>query len=99
MDKENYSHLLANPSYMKKKDKTNVDYDIILQEELIVILNKLFPDYHMNEYNHNLIFKKIEKLCRNLYIDQIISNIVDTIINDIIKDEEIQRFSIEEINE
>jgi len=99
MDKDNYSHLLANPSFMKnKKDKTKTDDDIILQDELTTVLNKLYPDYHMNEHDHMFIFEKIEKICRDILIDKTVTNVVDTIISDIIKYEEIQRFSIENIN-
>jgi len=84
---------------MINKKKTTTDYDIILQNELVIILNKLFPDYHMNEHDHHLIFEKIEKICRDILINKIVTNVVDTIISDIIKDEEIQRFSIENVNE
>jgi hypothetical protein len=99
MDKDNYSHLLANPSYMINKKKTMTDSEFILQNELSTILNKLFPDYHMNEDDHLLIFEKIEKICRGILINKTVANVVDTIISDIIKDEEIQRFSIENVNE
>jgi hypothetical protein len=99
MDTDNYSHLLANPFYMKnKKDKIKTDDDLILQTELTIILNKLFPDYNMNENDHNLIFEKIEKICREIFIDKMVVDVVDTIISEIIKDGEIQKFSIETIN-
>ena len=99
MDKDNYAHLLANPSYMKNKKKAEKDNYIILQNEFSIILNKLYPDYHMNEDDHHFIFEKIEKICRDILINKTVSNVVDTIISDIIKDEEIQRFSIENVNE
>jgi hypothetical protein len=98
-DNYNYAHLLANPFFMKnKKDKTKSDNNLEIQDELTIILNKLFPDYNMNENDHNLIFEKIEKICREILIDKTVVNVVDTIISDIIKDGEIQKFSIETIN-
>ena len=98
MDEENYAHLLANPSHMKKKEKKEYNYK--LQADLIVILNKLYPDYKINEYCNDIIFEKIEKICRDLFIDNTVNNIVDNIISEVILDyEKLQGISIEEIIE
>ena len=58
-------------------------------------LNKLYPDYKINEYN-DIIFEKIEKICRDLFIDNTVNNIVDNIISEVILDyEKLQGISIE----
>jgi len=93
MDKDNLSHLLANPYFMKKKSTNN--YDAELQNDLMMILNKLFPEYRVNDFDPNIIFEKIEKICMDLYIDKITNNIIDNIIIEIIKNEQFQQISEE----
>ena len=54
----------------------------------MVTLTKIFPEYELNDHDHDIILKKIEKLCKDLFIEKTANNIVDTIISDIILDYE-----------
>jgi len=86
MDEGILAHLLANPNHMKKNQSKNYNYQ--LHNDLMVTLTKIFPEYELNDHDHDIILKKIEKLCKDLFIEKTVNNIVDTIISDIILDYE-----------
>ena len=77
---EELVHLLANPHHLKKPEiKTD-----IYEKELFIILNKLYPHYKVKF--DTTILEKIECICKEYYIDNIVEKIVNTIITDIINE-------------
>ena len=80
MDEEELAcFLLANPYHKKKTtndDKLIGDID----EDLFLLLNKKFPDCTLEQNYHLEILSKIESIC----IEYTVKNILDSLINNII---------------
>lgn len=72
-------HLLVNPShYINKHDNNDINGDI--NEDIFLLLNKRFPDCTLEKLYHLEILSKIEIIC----IEYTIKNILDSLINNII---------------
>ena len=72
-------HLLANPNNLQKnKNKYNYEND------LFIILKKLFPNYNVKTDNEKLIvLQKIEKILYNIQLDSITNNLINNVFHDI----------------
>lgn len=71
--------LLANPYHIKKE----IENEIILgdiDEDIFLLLNKRFPDVTLDQKYHLDILSKIETIC----VEYTIKNILDSLINNII---------------
>lgn len=71
--------LLANPYHIKKEvanEKILGDID----EDIFLLLNKRFPDVTLDQKYHLDILSKIETIC----VEYTIKNILDSLINNII---------------
>ncbi|MBR61060.1 MAG: hypothetical protein CL904_00155 [Dehalococcoidia bacterium] len=78
-DEELACFLLANPYHIKKN--TNDDNLIgDIDEDIFLLLNKKFPDCTLEQNYHFEILSKIETIC----IEYTIKNILDSLINNII---------------
>jgi len=79
MDNEFY--LLANQSYLKKnKEKKNYKLN-----ELINLLNTMFPDYDILNLNKFLLLEKIKIICKETNIEKICKETIEDIIENIIE--------------
>jgi len=76
MDKENFSHLLANPFFLKKKN--NVKFEI--ENDVIILLHKLFPEYHITDIDGEYLIKRLDNFCKDLYIEHIVDDLLKEII-------------------
>ena len=76
-------YLLANPSFLKKKQKKNDDIN-----DLFLLLKKIFQ-VNINYYNNKnqlIILSKIENLLIDFQIENYTDNLINNIINDVIEE-------------
>jgi hypothetical protein len=76
MDKQNYSHLLANPYFFKKKN--NVKFEI--ENDVVLLLHKLFPEYNITDIDGEFLIKRLDNFCKDLYIEHIVNDLLNEII-------------------
>lgn len=76
-------HLLANPSYCKKRNIVNNTID----DKLLILLNKKFPHIKVTEEYYNQAILKIENIFVQIHNEQIIKEVVQEIIQYIINEQ------------
>ena len=71
--------LLANPHHIKKEFETEKIL-VHIDEDIFLLLNKRFPGVTLDQKYHLDILSKIETIC----VEYTIKNILDSLINNII---------------
>tara|TARA_B100000214_G_C23582628_1_gene452552 strand:+ start:113 stop:376 length:264 start_codon:yes stop_codon:yes gene_type:complete len=84
MDKNtNNLHLLANPYYHKKKEKKHSTID----KELLLLIQKKFPDYKISESDYQKNIKKIDTLFMETNTINIIEEYIEKIIQAVLNEQ------------
>jgi len=81
---DNILHLLANPSYHKKK--SNHQFNSI-DDQLFLLIQRRFPQYKINKADYIKNIDKIENLFFETYQTTIIKEVIEQIIQSTINEE------------
>tara|TARA_B100000686_G_C16731017_1_gene940687 strand:+ start:1422 stop:1691 length:270 start_codon:yes stop_codon:yes gene_type:complete len=80
---DNILHLLANPSYHKKKENNILDS---IDDQLLLLIQRRFPHIRINKEDYIKNIEKIETLFYETYaltiINEVIKNTIDLIVNE-----------------
>tara|TARA_Y100000996_G_scaffold395928_1_gene361574 strand:+ start:276 stop:545 length:270 start_codon:yes stop_codon:yes gene_type:complete len=81
MDNDDLKYiLLANPNHIKKETNIN-NYIDEINDNIFLLLNKRFPDCTLNINHQTHILSKIETICIEYTIKNILNSLIDNIIN------------------
>ena len=80
---DNILHLLANPSYHKKKSNQFNSID----DQLFLLIQRRFPQYKINKADYIKNIDKIENLFFETYQTTIIKEVIEQIIQSTINEE------------
>ena len=81
---DNILHLLANPSYHKKK--SNLQFNSI-DDQLCLLIQRRFPQYKINKEDYIKNIDKIENLFFETYQTTIIKEVIEQIIQSTINEQ------------
>tara|TARA_B100001094_G_C18188400_1_gene805432 strand:- start:570 stop:854 length:285 start_codon:yes stop_codon:yes gene_type:complete len=78
--------LLANPQHIKKKDTNNIKKDNLIDDKIISLITKRFPNIVIKDVDKQHILKKIESFCNDYTINTIIEEELYKLVTSVIID-------------
>ena len=76
--------LLANPQHIKKKDTNNIKKDNLIDDKIISLITKRFPNIVIKDIDKQYILKKIESFCNDYTINNIIEEEIYKLVTSVI---------------